>query len=638
MLERLKEFIKKLKNKKEAENKDKPKEKQEKFISVAKLRNLVFILLVVYIVSVGISLKLHSNAVPDEEKQTVSYNEFITMAENGEVDTLYYNKFDEEMYFTKYTKESLKLQKEKHSTEDYEYTNEDTYYTTYPAYEDFRKDMLDYDIKLVVTQSSKTIASSVGSVISLVFPLALLTILFLSLKSSGMNMFGNSAKTFAVQKSDKRFTDVIGQDEILDDIKFVTNLIKDPTLGKDLNAKVPKGILLVGDPGTGKTLIAKAIAGEANVPFIYANASGFIEMFVGLGAKRVRNLFETAKKNKPCIIFIDEIDAIGRKRSNVGNNSENDQTINQLLQEMDGFAERDGIFVIAATNRLDDLDDALVRAGRFDRHIVVPKPRNWNVRQQLFEHYLKDTKLAEDVDLAYFSKQTHNFTGADIEAVCNEATLIAVMDGKKFIDRESIEKAIDKKIFKGNRSAEKQYENDIKIVAYHEAGHAVMTYLVGMPIARASIISSTSGVGGFVMQEDTDSFFTTQKDFENKLAICYAGRISEQIKFGDITTGASNDITQATQILREYVTRYGFDREQSGIIDINVLQNTEMPSDYVLNRVTELSKKYYDKAYDLLYEKDNYALVEVLAKELLEKETLNGNEIQTLLDEVRKNA
>lgn len=609
-------------------------ENEEKNNKNNRLKRFLVTLVCVYATLWIMAVYVGSFSSISSQVETITYNEFLDLVDEGKVDTVYYNKYDEQMHLTLYNTESLKMLEDEGSTENFEYQAEDMRITTYPAYEDFRKDMLEKNVNLVITQSSQVVTSNIASIFSLLLPVGLLVFLFLSMKNSGLSVL-NKSNNVLVQHSNKKFSDVIGQDEILDDIKFVTNLIKNPDLGKDLGAKVPKGILLVGEPGTGKTLIAKAIAGEAGVPFIYANASGFIEMFVGVGAKRVRELFETAKKNKPCIIFIDEIDAIGKKRSNTGNTSENDQTINQLLQEMDGFAERDGIFVIAATNRLEDLDDALVRAGRFDRHIIVPRPRNWSARLQIFKHYFKDSKLCEDVDLENIAKQTHNFTGADIEMICNEATLIAVMKEKQYIDRECIEEAIDKKIFKGNRSKEKQYEKDIEIVAYHESGHAVMNYLMKQPMSRASIISSTSGVGGYVMGQDSDSFFTTKQDFEARVKVCYAGRASEYIKFSSVTTGASNDITQATQLLHAYIAKYGFDTDNTGIIDLDILQHEGIPNEKIIERIKTLSTLYYNETVNLL--KNNYKLVEDLAQMLLVKETMSGKEIEDFFKNTETN-
>ena len=377
--------------------------------------------------------------------------------------------------------------------------------------------------------------------------------------------------------------------------------------------------------------MAKAIAHEAGVPFLYQNASGLIEMYVGLGARRVRNLFKIAKKNAPCIIFIDEIDAVGGSRDSGKNTSEHEQTINALLQEMDGFNGRDGIFMIAATNRADALDEALVRSGRFDRRITVNPPRDWTVRKRLFDHYLAKYVCVDDIDVDTLAKQISGFTGADIAMLCNEASIIAAMHGKAGIDNACFEEAIDKKTFNGNRSKNEAVESDKNIVAYHEAGHAVMTYLTGQPIARASIQATTSGVGGVVFREDVNTMFQTAEDLRNGVLIAYAGRASEEIKFKSVTTGASNDITKATQIMVQYIEHLGFDGE-FGLLDVSVLaQNHFMSSDNITERLSNMSNELYKECKDRLSE--NYNLVEKLAAALLEKNTLVGSEIKKLLTE-----
>jgi len=297
---------------------------------------------------------------------------------------------------------------------------------------------------------------------------------------------------------------------------------------------------------------------------------------------------------------------------------------------MDGFTGREGIFIIAATNRPDILDSALVRAGRFDRQIIVSAPRDWGVRKDLFEHYLNKFKVLDDVNIVNLSKQTAGFTGADIAAICNEASIIAVMQEKDAIDMDCIEEAIDKKIFKGNRAKKEKYFEDKKIVAYHESGHAVMSYLLGEPIARASIQSTVSGVGGVVFNEDKDSVFQTNIDFENRVLICYAGRASEEIKFNSVTTGASNDITQATNVMMNYIEKFGFDKE-FGLLDIGVLSKEHLiNSEEITNKLSNMSRNLYEKSLSLL--KDNYKLVETLANKLLDVGTLSGDEITELFN------
>jgi cell division protease FtsH len=514
----------------------------------------------------------------------------------------------------------------KEERQEYKYDISDERICLYPGYEDFRKDMLLADINMIVDDSS---SSSVYNMIYMAVEIAFPVILILVMFSAAKGQFKGTSEKELIQTSDVTFDDIIGHEEIIDDVKFVTELIKDPSKGDKVGAKLPKGLLLVGPPGTGKTLLAKAMAHEADVPFLYQNASGFIEMYVGLGARRVRELFKIARKNAPCILFIDEIDAIGGKRGNAKGTSENEQTIDAILQEMDGFTSRDGVFIIAATNRPDELDEALVRSGRFDRQITVSPPRDWMVRRDLFKHYLNKFSVRDDVDIDSLSKQVSGFTGADIAMICNEASIIAVMHDKDCIDMDCIEEAIDKKIFKGSRSKKNAYEKDRHIIAYHEAGHAVMSWLLHEPIARASIQSTISGVGGAVFNEDKDTLFMTDMDMMNRIMIAYAGRVSEDIKFKNVTTGASNDITQATEIMLQYIEKYGFDRE-FGLLDISILTKEHLVnSDAVTEKMRTMSLKLYDETYDILNR--HYAKVEVLAQKLLEVETLSGSEIEELI-------
>lgn len=560
--------------------------------------------------------------------QPISYNEYIQLVEDGKVDSVFYNENNEWMTITLFNDYTKDLSFEER-LEYNDYANSDKRTVLYPGKAFSRAELFRKDVIVKIANTDTTPIQIVANIFTLTLPIFWIILIFSMLK----NQLGDTSKKDLIQKSNVKFTDIIGHDEILDDIKFITELIQHPEMGDKVGAKIPKGILLSGDPGTGKTLIAKAIAGEANVPFLYANASSFIDRFVGMGAKHVRDLFKIASANAPCVVFIDEIDAVGIDRENNKGTQENDQTIDALLQAMDGFDNRDGIFVIAATNRPDVLDSALTRAGRFDRQIVVAKPNSWVIRKELFEHYLAKFNTSDDINIENISKQVTGFTGADIAAICNEASIIAIMNKKDAIDHDCIEEAIDKKIFKGNRSKKKQYFEDKKIVAYHESGHAIMSYLLEEPIARASIQSTVSGVGGVVFNEDKESVFQTNKEFENRILIAYAGRASEAIKFENIvTTGASNDITQATNIMLHYIEHYGFDKE-FGLLDVGVLNREHLVnSDLITERLTAMSTDMYQKCYELL--KANYTLVENVAQKLLEVETLSGEEIYKIIKNI----
>ena len=507
------------------------------------------------------------------------------------------------------------------------------YYTNYPNYEEFNKDVLesgaDYTHVKPFSSSLLSILTVVEIVLFIIFVVTMLSSVF-STKGGNPSIFNVGDTEIKKQTSTTKFSDVIGHEEIMEDIKFISSLVKDPKKGEKMGVKVPKGMLLTGIPGTGKTLIAKAIAGEADVPFYYFNASNFVEVYVGVGAKRVRKLFAEAKKNAPCVVFIDEIDAIGKKRNDQGGNGEADQTLLALLQEMDGFSPRTGVFVIAATNKPKSLDSGLVRAGRFDRQIEVNPPRDWSVRKLLFDHYLKSMKLSDDIDTELISRQTSGFTGADIEMICNEAGIIALMNKKEFINMNCLQEAIDKKVFHGNKSKRKALELDRNYVAYHEAGHAIMSLLTNTPVARASIVGTTSGVGGAVFHNDNDSMFRTIQELRNEVMIAYAGRASEEIKFAVPTTGASNDIEQATNIMIHYIESYGFNSE-FGLINMKMVRDVAPAVDGdIVTQLSKMSKELYEVTKETL--KQNYEKVEKLAQELLSKETLTGPEIEDLVD------
>lgn len=534
--------------------------------------------------------------------EKIDYTQFCAMLGSKEVTEIEYSENKE--YMTVFTKDGR-------------------YKTLYPRYEDFRKEMLEKGVDL---KAHSDIAAK--DLILIILEFVIISVWFALLIYSQWNTGKLSARDI-VKKSDVHFSDVIGLDEIMDDINLYVSMIKQPKIGEKIGAKVPKGLLLVGEPGTGKTLIAKAMACEAGVPFISISGSEFAELFKGVGAKRVRQVFKIARRHTPCIVFFDEIDAMGASRSNARADTEDVQILNQLLKEMDGFTPTEGIFVLAATNCPDKLDSALKRSGRFDRQIIVNPPRDWKVRKQMLEFYLKDYKVADDLQITSLAKTISGFTGADISMICNEASLIAITKEKSQIDVECIEEAIDKKVFKGSRTKNKQHEIDRKIVAYHEAGHAVMKYLCREPISRVSTIGTTSGVGGVVFGQEGESQFMTRDKLEHDVMACYGGQISEKMKFGSITTGASNDLTQATKLLQKYVAAYGFDADV-GPVDLMYLQEEERSAGrMVTDRVQELAKSFYKKGEDLLG--DSYQLVEVLAERLLDCETMSGAEIMDLL-------
>lgn len=507
------------------------------------------------------------------------------------------------------------------------------YYTNYSEFDAFYELALNNNTPVLKNKFTPVSYKALSVIVSLLPSLILLGLLLsLIIVTAGT---GRSGKKYTLcSTSDYKFSDVIGQDEVIDDIKTYINILKNSSSFAAQGLRPPKGVLFSGAPGTGKTLLAKAMAGEAKLPFIYLNASNCIEMFAGVGAKTVRSCFKTAKSLAPCIIFIDELDAIGNKRGTYHGSSEDNQTLLQLLQELDGFDERTGILVIAATNASDGLDPALKRAGRFDREVKINPPRDKSVRLELLKHYTEKLKLASDVNLEAIAAQLTGMTGADIATICNEAAILAISDDKiQEISADNFAQAIDKLLLKGNKLKNKKLisDTDKKITAYHEAGHAVMCFLTNTPISRITIQGTTSGVGGFVMQADTESQYMTASELESKIKIAYAGRESECIKFGKtaITTGASSDISQATQYLLRYIGSYGFSPD-FGYLDLKIMsENQLVDKQAISNNLKKLSDKLASETNRVLSE--NFSLVEKLALALLEKETMTAEEVYAIL-------
>lgn len=564
--------------------------------------------------------------------ETESYERFLQDASNGMIDTVYYNTGEEFMVYTLLNDETKSLSQDKR--DEYVYPAEQYRRTIYPAGEQFRQNMAMLGVNLVLIRNDNTNTLLLQFAISMIPMFVFIGFLVWASKANDtMSALGNISEEDIIQQSNVSFDDIIGLDELRDELSLITKLVKDRTYGQKLGVKLPKGILLSGSPGVGKTMIAKAISKEAEVNFISVAASDFQELFVGNGARHIRRIFKIAREHTPCIIFIDEIDAIGVARNKRGSSSEDNQTINALLKEMDGFKENEDIFVLAATNNPGLLDNAIKRSGRFDREIIIPPPRTWEVRRDMFLHYLKDKPLSSDVDLETIARQTSGFTGADIAMVCNEAGIIALAENYDYITHECIVEAVDKKVFKGSKSTIKVNEDDRAIVAYHEAGHAVMSMLCKEPIARASIKSTTSGVGGAVFNEDKDSQFRNQEDYEHRVMIAFAGRASEEVNFDRVTTGASNDITQATQVLYQYIGKFGFD-SQIGLVDLDVLHEGSITtSDTVEKEICRLSKKLYEETvHQVRLHKD---MIEKLALRLLEVESMTGAQIEEYLGELQ---
>lgn len=499
------------------------------------------------------------------------------------------------------------------------------YETNYPYYDDFRKDLLECGVVIVYRSFSSVFIKYMTILISAVPVIIMGGLLWVVMQQSSGSLFGKGKTVTATRDKSITFNDIIGLDENIEDIKFTLNIIKNKKMRKKHNLRAPKGLLLAGPPGTGKTMIAKAISNELKINMISVDSSSLIQLYVGLGAMRVREIFKEARQRKPCIIFFDEIDAIGTERGNSRGNSENDQTLNALLQEMDGFDSESGIFVIAATNRIDALDKALLRPGRFDKKIIINPPRNNDNRLKLYEHYLKGEDLS-NVDLKTLAKQSSGFTGADIAQVTNEAKMIAVANNQEYLTTKILEEAIDKVWFKGNRT-KTAVDKDKEITAYHESGHALSSILNNMPVARISIVPNTSGVGGMVVNEDDDTAFTTKEVLRNRIKMAYGGRIAEELIYGKdkITTGASADIRMATNVIRAYIEEYGFDSD-IGMIDVtSMIKAGYLLENNVTDKISKLSKELYDESYKQI--ESNMDILHKMASLVKQEETIDGTRL-----------
>ncbi len=458
--------------------------------------------------------------------------------------------------------------------------------------------------------------------------------------------FGKSgAKIYAETETGKTFADVAGQDEAKEALKEIVDFLHSPQKYAEIGAKLPKGALLVGPPGTGKTLLARAVAGEAHVPFFSISGSEFVEMFVGMGAAKVRDLFKQANEKAPCIVFIDEIDTIGKKRDSggIGGNDEREQTLNQLLAEMDGFDATKGVVILAATNRPESLDPALLRPGRFDRRIPVELP-DLAGREAILKVHAKEVRMSDNVDLRAIARATSGASGAELANIINEAALRAVKMGRQIVDQSDLEESVETVIAGAQRKNAVLSEKDKRTVAYHEIGHALVAarQTESAPVTKITIVPRTSGALGYTMQVDEgDRVLMSREEIENKIATLTGGRAAEEVVFGSISTGASNDIEQATKLARAMLTRYGMS-DRFDMVALEIQSNKYLGGDSSLacsektageidDAVIELVRKQHQKAIDIL--RANESELHRLAGYLLEKETITGDEFMEILNQ-----
>ena len=566
--------------------------------------------------------------------QEVDYNTFVSMTEKGEIGRAEIQEADNRILFTS--------------------KDEKTIYKTAMISTDSQlvQRLLDAGVSTSGEEIEQT--SLLMNILSWVAPILIFIALgqFMSRKlmqkmgggnSMMFNMGKSNAKVYVKSAEGIRFDDVAGEDEAKENLTEIVNYLHDPSKYQEIGASMPKGVLLVGPPGTGKTMLAKAVAGEANVPFFSMSGSEFVEMFVGMGASKVRDLFKQAKEKAPCIVFIDEIDAIGKKRDGqIGGNDEREQTLNQLLTEMDGFEGNTGVIILAATNRPESLDPALTRPGRFDRRVPVELP-DLKGREEILKVHAKKIKVAEDVDFNKVARMASGASGAELANIVNEAALRAVRDGRKFATQADLEESIEVVIAGYQKKNAILTDHEKRIVSYHEIGHALVTakQTGTAPVQKITIVPRTSGALGYTMQiEEGNHYLMTKEEMENKIAIYTGGRAAEEVVFGSVTTGASNDIEQATKLARAMITRYGMS-DDFDMVAMETVTNQYLGGDASLacspetqtlidRKVVELVKRQHDKALKILQE--NRAKLDELAEYLYQKETITGEQFMAILN------
>ena len=513
-----------------------------------------------------------------------------------------------------------------------------------------------YDADAVFTKNiEKTMSPLLSTFLTIILPILIFAGLGQYMSKKLMSQAGGpNAMAFGMGKSNAkvyipstdgiRFDDVAGEDEAKENLAEIVDYLHNPKKYSDVGASMPKGVLLVGPPGTGKTMLAKAVAGEANVPFFSMSGSEFVEMFVGMGASKVRDLFKQAKEKAPCIVFIDEIDAIGKKRDgHIGGNDEREQTLNQLLTEMDGFEGNNGVIILAATNRPESLDPALTRPGRFDRRVPVELP-DLAGREAILKVHAKKIMTADNVDFHTIARMASGTSGAELANIINEAALRAVRSGRTVVEEADLEESIEVVIAGYQKKNAIMTDDEKKVVAYHEIGHALVAALQtdSAPVQKITIIPRTSGALGYTMQvEQNDKVLMTKKELENKIATLTGGRAAEEVVFGEITTGASNDIEQATKLARAMITRYGM-TDEFDMVAMETVDNQYLGGDTSLccsadtqkeidKKVVETVRTQHKKARQLISE--NREKLDELAKYLYEKETITGAEFMEILKE-----
>ena len=565
--------------------------------------------------------------------QEVDYNTFVSMTENGQVGQAEIQEQDNRILFTDKDGKTI-------------------YKTAMVPDADLLSRLLEAGVSTsgVEIEQSSLLVSLLGWILPLIVFIGIGQ--FMSRKmmqkmgggnSMMFNMGKSNAKVYVKSSEGIKFSDVAGEDEAKENLTEIVNYLHDPGKYQEIGASMPKGVLLVGPPGTGKTLLAKAVAGEANVPFFSMSGSEFVEMFVGMGASKVRDLFKQAKEKAPCIVFIDEIDAIGKKRDGqLGGNDEREQTLNQLLTEMDGFEGNTGVIILAATNRPESLDPALTRPGRFDRRVPVELP-DLKGREEILKVHAKKIKVAEDADFNRIARMASGASGAELANIVNEAALRAVRDGRRFATQADLEESIEVVIAGYQKKNAILTDHEKRIVACHEIGHALVAakQTNSAPVQKITIVPRTSGALGYTMQvEEGNHYLMSREEIENKIATYTGGRAAEEVVFGSVTTGASNDIEQATKLARAMITRYGMS-DDFDMVALETVNNQYLGGDTspacsaetqarIDREVVDLVRRQHDKAVRILTE--NREKLDELSKFLYEKETITGEEFMNILN------
>ena len=594
-------------------------------------------LLYYYLIALLVVMLFNLLAMPwlaEHQIKDVDYNTFVSMTEQGKLGQVEIQQQSNRILFTS--------------------KDEKTIYKTAIVPDDgLVQRLLDAGVSTTgeEIQQSSLLVDILGWVLPLVLFIGIGQVISRSMmkkmgggNSMMFNMGKSNAKVYVKSAEGIKFDDVAGEDEAKENLTEIVNYLHDPSKYKDIGASMPKGILLVGPPGTGKTMLAKAVAGEANVPFFSMSGSEFVEMFVGMGASKVRDLFKQAKEKAPCIVFIDEIDAIGKKRDGqLGGNDEREQTLNQLLTEMDGFEGNNGVIILAATNRPESLDPALTRPGRFDRRVPVELP-DLKGREEILKVHARKIKVAEDVDFSKIARMASGASGAELANIVNEAALRAVRDGRRFATQADLEESIEVVIAGYQKKNAIMTDHEKRIVSYHEVGHALVAAMQthSAPVQKITIVPRPSGALGYTMQvEEGNHYLMTKEEIENKIATFTGGRAAEEVVFGSVTTGASNDIEQATKLARAMITRYGMS-DEFGMVALETVTNQYLGGDASLvcsaetqtkidQQVVALVQKQHDKAIRILM--DNREKLDELATYLYEKETITGEEFMRILNQ-----